>query len=390
MKRLHLLILSTWFLGNMGIHFVSPYLPQIATQLGSNVHVTQMLISSFLFGKAISMLWWGTISEYYGRRRFMLFGLVLFSFSCLVLGLNLNIYQMIFFRGMQGVGVGACLLMGRTMINDVSDNPTKSFAYLFTLAGLVIPLLPLLGGYMATHVGYQHAFLLTSLYPLLVFGVMYYWLPETNKALKKDRDSLISIFRDYQMVVKNPLFLSCLFISAFMLAGESSFNTAASFILIKNLGVSSGLFGLIKTVLGLCHLLGTFICALVVKRRNTPRLIGAGVLCFTVSSVLMTFGGSNETVLNLFIPMAIYYFGTGFVIATTLSATVKPFPNKKATALGFSLFLQFFISGMFSLITSGLGITTLKSLAGVLLITSLASTWIYFSKVRTSEALTAA
>jgi len=220
-----------------------------------------------------------------------------------------------------------------------------------------------------------------------VLVLMFVFLPET---LVKKRNTLISansIAIDFFKVTKNTLFLSCLFISAFMVAGESAFNTSASFILIKQMHVTKSTYGSVITLLGLSHLVGTFCCAQAVKRFNAYRLIGIGVTCLTLSSTLMALFFHAQTLEYVIFPMVIYYFGTGFIVSTTLVATVKPFPKKKAAALGFSLFLQSMISGLFSFIVSYAGIQTIKGLALVLLATSFSALFIYTSKLNSERQL---
>lgn len=387
MKRLHLFVLSTWFLGNLSIHFVTPYLPQISHLPYSNIHLAQMLISSFLFGKAFSMLVWGVLSERYGRRPFMLFSLGLFVVTSCLLSLNVSIYGMIFLRFIQGMSVGGTLLMGRAMINDTSNSPIRSFGYLFSAAGLIIPTLPLIGAYMAVSIPYQSMFGFVSLYPLILLCLMVYGLPETNVSARNQSLSIINVAKDFYDVSKNTLFLSCLLISALMMAGESAFNTSASFILLKNLGLNNRAYGMFITTLGMAHLLGTFSCAQAVKWFDAKKLIGTGVVCLASSSALMGMMSYSESILHLLIPMVIYYFGTGFIVATTLVATVKPFPKKQATALGFSLFLQSLVSGSFSFLASSLGIHTSRALALVLLITSGFAYYLYLTRIRHADVL---
>lgn len=387
MKRLHLFVLSTWFLGNLSIHFVTPYLPQIARLPHANIHLAQLLISSFLFGKAISMLLWGVLSERYGRRPFMLLSLGLFVLTSWLLSLSVSIYFMILARFIQGMAVGGTLLMGRAMINDTSDSPIRSFGYLFSAAGLIIPTLPLIGAFMAVSIPYQTMFSVVSLYPFILLCLMFYGLPETNKILNQQALSIVNVARDFYYVSKNTLFLACLLISALMMAGESAFNTSASFILIKHLGLSNREYGMFITTLGMAHLLGTFSCARAVKWFNAKKLIGTGVVCLASSSALMGMMSYSDSIFHLLIPLFIYYYGTGFIVATTLVATVKPFPKKKATALGFSLFLQSLISGSFSLLASSLGIHTSRSLALVLLSTSGFAYYLYLTRIRQSDVL---
>ncbi len=387
MRLLHLFVLSTWFLGNMAVHFVTPYLPQIAELPNSNIHLAQMMLSIFFFGKALSLLLWGVFSERFGRRPLMLMALLLFVTSSLSLSFPMSMLGMLVLRFIQGIAVGGTLLMGRAMINDASNSPVRSFGYLFTFAGIIIPLLPLVGAQLSKNVNYHMMFQFMSIYPGIVLLFMFFLLPETLQKKRRQMISIKSITLDFFSVSKNTLFLSCLFISALMVAGETAFNTSASFIMMVKMGVSKSSYGTVVTILGLSHLVGTFSCAQAVKRFDAYRLIGVGVSCLAFSSVLMAVFSYQSMLLNLLVPMIIYYYGTGFIISTTMVAAVKPFPKKKATALGFSLFLQSLISGAFSFFVSTLGVQTARSLSFVLMATSFSALLLFLSKLKPEKAL---
>ncbi len=66
------IVLFTWFLGNMGIHLLTPQLPLFTSALGISGHYAQMSISLFLLGKSLGVLLWGPLAEIHGRRPYML------------------------------------------------------------------------------------------------------------------------------------------------------------------------------------------------------------------------------------------------------------------------------------------------------------------------------
>jgi MFS transporter, DHA1 family, 2-module integral membrane pump EmrD len=383
------IVLLTWFLGNMGIHLVTPSLPNLNVQLIASGHLSQMVISLFLLGKSLGVLLWGPFSECYGRRRFMLFGLVLYIAASMLSAHSSTIGMLLLSRFFQGLGVSATLLMGRTIINDLypEKKAIKAFALLFTLAGIVISVLPLLGGLIATYFTWQLAFYIMAGYALCVFCLTLLYLPETNCA-KANKISLSQIVNDYKTVLKHPLFLAYLFISALMVAGESAFNTSAAFILIKTHGFAPHYYGMIKTSLAIAHLLGSAYCAYAIKFSDSNNLVGIGVISFLIGSVLMVcFNMGNHTIsISLVLPMLIYYFGTGFIVATTASSIVRPFPKKMATAMAFCLFLQFILSAAFSFISSIFNIQTAMPLSIIIFSVSLIGFSIWFCVLRPSKA----
>lgn len=172
-----------------------------------------------------------------------------------------------------------------------------------------------------------------------------------------------------------------------MVAGESSFNTSASFILIKTHGLSIATYGWLKTTLAIAHLIGSLVCAKVIKHYQSSTVIAFGVISFLVgSSLMLLFNFTHLAIIYaLILPMLIYYFGTGFIVATISASIVRPFPKKMATAMAFCIFLQFITSSVFSFISSILNIQTTAPLAIILFTVSTLNFLLWYFYIRTSK-----
>ncbi|WP_131779615.1 MFS transporter [Legionella bozemanae] len=359
-NRVLLLILFTWFFGNLDIHFITPALPKLAHSFSVKPNIAQLTISLFLLGKALSMILWGVLSERYGRKPIFIWGLLLYLLSNFLAALSPSIEALLLCRFFQGMAVGATLLMGRAMINDIHDeqHATQYFAWFFTLGGLFICFLPFLGGLINSHWSWQIASIIIAFYALLLFPLSI-GIQET----KPNHPLSLSFKEIITTVFRHPIFVGYLLISALMMAGESAFNTSASFILIKGAQWTSTQYGLVKTVMAIMHLLGTACCGVLVKYYSSRQLTAFGVYFFAFSAVLMWLFSllSNTIYLIFIIPMVVYYFGTGFIVASATSAVVRPFPKQMALALALTLFCQFNCSALFSFITSVIGIKEVSS-----------------------------
>ncbi|MDX1837776.1 MFS transporter [Legionella taurinensis] len=354
-KSAWIMILFTWFLGNMSIHFITPALPQLAAFFNVTPRIAQLTISFFLAGKAVSMLLWSQLSEHHGRKPIFILGLLLYTLSNWLCSFSHSALFFLSCRFVQGIAVGATLLMGRAMVNDTHDEQqaTRQFAFLFSLAGLFICFLPFIGGRIHQFWPWQTAMLTMAAYGLLLLCFTA-CIDETHTT----PPDALTLRQTIKLVFHNALFVRYLLVSAFMMAGESAFNTSASFILIQGGGFSVSQYGSIKTLMAIMHLLGTGACGWLIRYFSSAQLVVLGVRFFAASAFLMVlFSWTDASLVFLFIlPMMVYYFGTGFIVASSTAASVRPFPRHMATALALTLFCQFACSALFSLISSLLSI----------------------------------
>ncbi|MGQ3891835.1 MFS transporter [Legionella sp. CNM-4043-24] len=354
-KRSWLLIILTWFLGNAGIYFISPALPALSAHFHCSPRVAQLTISLFLVGKAFSMLLWGGLADRLGRRRIFIFGIMLFTVSSVIAAVSVNIILLLTARVLQGIAVGATLLTGRVMVNDTQDEQQaiRQFGFLFSLAGALICFLPLLGSGINRQGGWVMAFWVMAAYGFFLL-LLCRPLVETGKIGRDNLNMLASAGR----VFANALYVRYLLISALMMAGESAFNTSSSFILMSNAHLGLTAYGGIKTAMAIAHVLGTLTCALLTRFLCSTRLVELGLYFFAAAAAGMCL--SHELHLSIgpgfILPMMLYYFGTGFIVASATAAAVRPFPKHMAMALAVSLFCQFAVSALASFITSLLAI----------------------------------
>ncbi len=373
--NLILLITSTWFLGTMAVQFASPLMPVVAEQFQVSQTLVKYMISVFLFGKAFGMLAFGPLSEKYGRRKCMLIGLLLFSAGNLLAVAAPGIKVLLLARLLQGFGVSATVLMGRVMINDVhkANKAAIMFSHVFFVAAIIITFLPIIGSFIVSNYSWRLSFVVMGLYSFGLFALAFFFLPETLH----QGNSLALDFRKikmyYKTIISHPVFLGYVMCSICMIAGESAFNTASSFLLIKTYGLSVERFGMIMTSLGVGHLVGTKICGTLLKKYDLVGMMGVGVVILAASALFMVtcvyFGYANAYTIS--IPMIIFYVGTGFVMTITAVGAVVPFPQLIGIASSASLLLNFSFSALSSAIMSHLStktaapVSTLVAICGI-------------------------
>ncbi len=173
-RRLLLLLSALVAFGPLSIDMYLPSLPAIAADLGASDAQVQRSISGFLVGFCVGMLFYGPLSDRFGRRPVLLAGIALYLFSSLACALADSAGQLVLLRVLQALGGGAASVLARAMVRDLY--PLGEAARMLALMHMVTMLAPLaaplLGGYLMLWAGWRALFVVLALFAgLCHFGV---------------------------------------------------------------------------------------------------------------------------------------------------------------------------------------------------------------------------
>ncbi|WP_269084613.1 MFS transporter [Pseudomonas sp. Root329] len=105
-----------------------PSLPQIATDLSSSTAQVQHMISAFLAGSCLGMLFYGPLSDRYGRRPLLLGSLVLYGLATLGCLFAESIEQLTAWRFLQALGGAGALVLARAISRGSASRRARSQA----------------------------------------------------------------------------------------------------------------------------------------------------------------------------------------------------------------------------------------------------------------------
>jgi MFS family permease len=139
---------------------VSPAMPTIIAQL-KGFDIYPWVISAFLLAATVSTPIYGKLADLFGRKRVLLFGLMLFSLGSILSGTSRSMGQLIAMRTIQGLGAGAVGPIVLTMLGDLFTLKERAQvqALFSAVWGLSSVGGPVLGGYLTDQLGWQWVFL---------------------------------------------------------------------------------------------------------------------------------------------------------------------------------------------------------------------------------------
>src|SRR5260370_35587799 len=128
-------------------------LPYIAGDLGASNDESTWILTSYLASNAIVLPISGWFAGFFGRKRFFMLCVVLFTVSSLLCGIAPSLGTIILFRAFQGAGGGCLQPMAQAILPDTFPPQQRGLA--FALFGLVAvaapPIGPTLGGWLAAN-----------------------------------------------------------------------------------------------------------------------------------------------------------------------------------------------------------------------------------------------
>ena len=152
-------VLMALFLGSLDQTIVGTALPRIVTDLnGNNLYV--WVVTAYLLTSTITVPIYGKLSDLYGRKATLLFGIALFLVGSALSGLSQNMGELIFFRGLQGAGAGALFPVSLAVIGDLfTPRERGKYQGLFgAVFGLSFLIGPFLGGFITDNISWHWVF----------------------------------------------------------------------------------------------------------------------------------------------------------------------------------------------------------------------------------------
>src|SRR5688572_9206292 len=199
-------------LGMLGPFSIDTYLPAftgIAQSIGATAVEMQQTLSAYLFGFAVMNLFHGALSDSFGRRPVVLWGVALFTLASAGCALSESIGALVFFRALQGMSAGAGIVVSRAVIRDMFPpaDAQRVMSQVTIYFGVAPAVAPMVGGFLFVNVGWHSIFWFLTLIGAALWTANYRLLPETLHQTHKQQFNVRNLLRGYWALGSSPRFL---------------------------------------------------------------------------------------------------------------------------------------------------------------------------------------
>lgn len=334
-----------------------PALPAITQGFGAGMGQAQLTLTALLLAFGLSQLVWGPLSDRFGRRPILLWGMGAYTLASVACALAPDMAWLIAGRTVQGIAMGAGVMAARAVVRDLFQ-PLQGATVMsqgLTGLGIIACACAPLGGILTDALGWRYALLALAVFGAATLALLAWRFEETLAQPDPHALSAGPLFRANLDILRNPVFLTWCALSASSYLGLFTFLASSSFVFVTFMGYSKTAYGFLMLSMSLSYIVGTFWCRWMLRRTSVHRTVGiAAILTITggVGMAALAYAGQGQDWYGawaVMVPMYIFMLGHGVHQPCGQSGAVAPFPHRAGTASALNGFLMmlgaFFMGG---------------------------------------------
>lgn len=369
------------FLSGINVDLYTPSLPAIAHYYSTSAMVVKNTITATMVGFAIGCIVFGTIIDIFGRRRIILFGLLVYIIASFLALVCTGIEQLMLVRFVQGMVVSIVSIGGRAIIMDNFTGHRLNVGLLYTSVayGLGPIIAPFIGGILQYHFGWEANFLAYAIFAISLIIIFILFINES--LANRQAFSLKNALSNYAAVLQHGTFMAGVFIMAMCQITLMIYPTVGAFIVENILHRSPIVYGNTALLVSCGYLGGTLTNRLFIKKWHLHHLTSFG-FALLVLGVILQIGFALAGRLNflaIMLPIILIGFGNGFVFINTLGRCIKLFPNNVGIAIGVLTCLVMGIAAIGIFIVSHITVDNLQDLIVIFAVPIILQLCLYFT-----------
>jgi len=354
-------------LNSFGSDMVIPALPSLRDDLAVTDWQAQQVISLFFAASAVMSLFYGALSDAWGRRTVMLGALLIMALTAVGILLTAQIEQLWILRTLQGLASAAGLVISRTIVRDLHSGRVaqRLLSRIMMLQPLSLLLTPLIGGWLAHHWGWRAVFALLALITLALLLVSWRWLPETLPAARRRAIQPRAMGRAYGAVLRNGAFVRLSLAHVANWVGMAMYAFAAPVVVMRHLGRDVAESWLVFAPITIGLVAGFWLFPRLVRQCGELCMLGLayGVLAGAVIANLLLCWLLPPGLLHL-LPLLAYAFGMALALPVLIDRALAPVDAEAGIAASCQTFLQFAVMALAAGILVPLLWHSMSALAG--------------------------
>lgn len=276
-------------LGPLAIDMYLPAFPMIAADLHTTEANVERTLASYLLGMALAQLLYGPISDRFGRKIPLLFGLTLFSVASFIVAFSHDIEHLTLWRIAQAFGGAAGMVIPRAVIRDQLDtrDAAKALSLIMLIMGATPILAPIIGGQILVFSEWRSIFYIITACGLGLLVATIFSMQETlnPQHVRPLKPKIIAV--NYLELLRHRGFLLYSLVAALGSAGMFAYISGSPRTFISVFHISPSWFGFLFGINAFCLILASQIGARLLNYYSPQRLLS---LALNIQALIVMIG----------------------------------------------------------------------------------------------------
>lgn len=367
-------------LGPLAIDMYLPAFPAIVSDLGSSQGEVERTLAGYLFGLAIAQIFYGPFADRYGRKKPLMFGLLVYTVASLGCALSNDVEHLVLWRMAQAFGGAAGMVIPRAVIRDNFETreASKALSVLLLVMGVTPILAPLLGGQVLVLGNWRVIF---GIMALSSIGLLCAVALKMRETLKPDRVIPLGmgiIARNYASLLRHKSFMFYTLAGGFGSAGMFAYISGSSRVFIDVYQVDPRYFGLFFGANAASLIIASQFSSKLLNKHAPEKLMRRAqwlVLAATSAGVLLTLAG-HLTLTLLMLCLMSFMVGQGFVNPNAAALALSEQGKRLGVASALMGTVQMLCGALSGLAVSAWQSHTALPLTGILFVCG-ALSWLF-------------
>lgn len=326
----------------MTIDINLPSIPTTAAELGASLTTSQLTVTIFFGGFAVGQLFWGPLSDRFGRKPCILAGTVVYVIASIGCTLAPDMTTLLALRSVQGIGAGAGSVLGRAIIRDLFDGPRMARMLSLVMAAFITApvVAPTIGALILSVASWRWIYGFLTVYGLVMLVLVALFLEESLKIRNPHALGVGPLLRAFGAVFRDPRSRAWAVIVVCVFGTLTVYLTNSSAVLMEGYGMTASEFGGAFALVALCSSVGNLLNSRLVRGVSLVRLIHRALIAAILAAALAL--GAAVTgiggVWALVLAIGLFFIAFGVVAANGTTLALGPHATHAgaaAAALGF-------------------------------------------------------
>lgn len=356
-------------IGPLTVDTYLPALPALSADLHASDASTQLTMTGLLAGLGLGQLVIGPLSDSFGRRRPLIFGLAGHTVMSLLCAVAPSITMLIIARTAQGLCGAAVAVVVMAIVRDLFSGirAAQLLSRLVLVTGVSPILAPTIGSALLRLTEWRGIFVALALAAVGSMIIAVVALPETLPPVRRTAPEPFRWLQAYALLFRDRMYLTMVAVAALVFAALFAYVGGSSFVLQEVFGLGPSAYGVVFALNAVGLVLMTQLNPTLVRRFGPERVLSAAVLTGLVAAV----GMAVTSVLGLglvgfIVPVWVLMAACGVAAPNAAAIALSRHGEAAGTASALLGSAQFVVGGLVSPLVGALSNGTAVPMAAII------------------------